>query len=76
MRHLAALQQVAIALGIATAAVLIRVSTSAATAPTGDAAAGYSWAPALSALLLLFPLMGAVRLPHGTGATASARRGD
>lgn len=70
----ATLQQVAVALGIATAALLIRIGTAAASAVTGDEVPGYSWAPGLAAILLILPLAGAIRLPHDTGSRATARR--
>jgi MFS family permease len=70
----ATLQQVAIALGIATAALLVRIATGAAENATGDSAIGYNWALALAALLLALPLLGALRLPHDTGSAARMPR--
>ncbi|KAA9105104.1 MFS transporter [Microbacterium rhizomatis] len=70
----ATLQQVAIALGIATGALLVRFGTAASGAVTGDEALGYSWAPGLAALLLVLPLGGAIRLPRDTGSGATRRR--
>jgi MFS family permease len=68
-----ALQQVAVALGLAAAAVFVRASTAVSEGVTGSAAAGYHGAFVLAAALLLLPLIGALRLPHGAGSRAIAR---
>ncbi|WP_233265351.1 MFS transporter [Leifsonia sp. AG29] len=69
-----ALQQVATALGLAVVAVFVRASTTVAADVTGSPLPGYHWAFGLAAALLLVPLFGAVGLPHGAGARATARR--
>jgi EmrB/QacA subfamily drug resistance transporter len=68
-----ALQQVAIALGLASAAVFVRASTAVAQGATGSPLPGYHWAFILAAALLLLPLAGALRLPRDAGARAIAR---
>ena len=69
-----ALQQVATALGLAVVAVFVRASTTVASDVTGSPLPGYHWAFGLAAALLIVPLVGALRLPHGVGARATARR--
>ncbi|MDR6972806.1 MFS transporter [Leifsonia shinshuensis] len=69
-----ALQQVAVALGLAVVAVFVRASTAVSEGLTGSALPGYHWAFALAAALLLLPLVGALRLPHDAGTRAIAAR--
>jgi MFS family permease len=69
-----ALQQVAVALGLAVVAVFVRASTAVSEGVTGSPLPGYHWAFALAAALLVLPLVGAFRLPHDAGARATVRR--
>lgn len=69
-----ALQQVAVALGLATAAVFVRASTAVSDGVTGSPLPGYHWAFTLAAALLLLPLIGAIRLPRDAGSRATVRR--
>ena len=68
------MQQVATGIGIAVAALIVRLTTAAAglLAPT-DAWLGYRWALAVVALLLLFPLIEAALLPRHAGEHATRR---
>ncbi|WP_374008236.1 MFS transporter [Leifsonia sp. LS-T14] len=68
-----ALQQVAVALGLAAAAVFVRASTAVAEGATGSPLPGYHWAFLLAGALLLLPLVGSFRLPRDAGARAIAR---
>jgi len=68
-----ALQQVAVALGLAVVAVFVRASTAVSEGVTGSPLPGYHWAFALAAALLVLPLVGAFRLPHDAGARAIVR---
>ncbi|MGN6125637.1 MAG: MFS transporter [Humibacter sp.] len=68
------MQQVAVGIGIAVAALIVRLTTAAAgaVAPT-DAWLGYRWALAVVALLLVFPLVEATLLPRHAGEHAARR---
>ncbi|GAB3398367.1 MFS transporter [Humibacter soli] len=68
------MQQVAVGIGIAVAALIVRLTTAAAgaVAPT-DAWLGYRWALAVVALLLVFPLVEAMLLPRHAGEHAARR---
>ncbi|MBG6237480.1 EmrB/QacA subfamily drug resistance transporter [Mycetocola sp. CAN_C7] len=70
------LQQVAVGLGIAAAALIVRATTLAATAvDPAQPELGYRWAFAVVAVLLLFPAVEAARMPVQAGAEVAARRG-
>jgi hypothetical protein len=68
------MQQVAVGVGIAVAALIVRLTTTAASAlgPT-DAWLGYRWALAVVAVLLIFPIVEAALLPRDAGVHAAAR---
>ncbi|WP_243061709.1 MFS transporter [Humibacter sp. RRB41] len=68
------MQQVAVGVGIAVAALIVRLTTAAAgmIAPT-DVWLGYRWALAVVALLLVFPLIEAALLPRHAGEHATKR---
>ncbi|WP_374107304.1 MFS transporter [Cryobacterium sp. 1639] len=69
------LQQVAVGLGIAVAALIVRATTAGASLV--DPAAGelgYRWAFPVLAVLLLVPTIEAWRMPAGSGAEVAARR--
>ena len=68
------MQQVAVGIGIAVAALIVRFTTAAAglLGPT-DTWLGYRWALAVVALLLMFPLVEAALLPRHAGEHAAAR---
>ena len=69
------MQQVAIGLGIAAAALIVRVTTLAASAvDPSQPELGYRWAFAVVAVLLLFPAIEAARMPVHAGAAAASRR--
>jgi MFS family permease len=69
------MQQVAVGLGVAVAALLVRVMTAAAGAIDADAAwLGYRWAFIVVALLLVVPAIEAARMPATAGAEVAARR--
>ncbi|QDZ15575.1 MFS transporter [Humibacter ginsenosidimutans] len=65
------MQQVAVGIGIAVAALIVRLTTTAASAigPT-DAWLGYRWALAVVAVLLVFPVVEAALLPRHAGSAA------
>lgn len=69
------MQQVATGLGIAVAALIVRVTTLAAEAiDPGQPELGYRWAFAVVAVLLLLPALEAARMPAHAGADVAARR--
>lgn len=69
------MQQVAIGLGIAAAALIVRVTTLAASAvDPSQPELGYRWAFAVVAVLLVFPAIEAARMPVHAGAAAASRR--
>jgi hypothetical protein len=69
------MQQVAVGLGVAVAALLVRVMTASAGAIDADAAwLGYRWAFIVVALLLVVPAIEAARMPATAGAEVAARR--
>jgi EmrB/QacA subfamily drug resistance transporter len=69
------MQQVATGLGIAVAALIVRVTTLAADAvDPGRPELGYRWAFGVVALLLLLPAIEAMRMPAQAGAEVAARR--
>jgi hypothetical protein len=68
------MQQVASGLGIAVAALLVRLGAGLAGSVTHDGAwLGYRWAFVGAAALLLIPLFEALTLPRHAGALATAR---
>ncbi len=68
------MQQVAVGVGVAVAALIVRLTTAAASAlGAADARLGYRWALALVALLLVFPLVEAALLPRHAGERATRR---
>jgi Arabinose efflux permease len=68
------MQQVATGLGIAVAALIVRLTTFAASAVgPADVWLGYRWALPVVALLLMFPLVEAALLPSHAGAEAVRR---
>jgi EmrB/QacA subfamily drug resistance transporter len=68
------MQQVAVGLGIAIAALIIRVTTAAASvADPGVTATGYRWAFIVVAVLMLYPLIESIRMPSHAGAEVAAR---
>jgi EmrB/QacA subfamily drug resistance transporter len=69
------MQQVATGLGIAVAALVVRVTTVAADAvDPGLPELGYRWAFGVVAVLLLLPAIEAARMPAQAGADVAARR--
>jgi EmrB/QacA subfamily drug resistance transporter len=69
------MQQLAIGLGIAVAALVVRVTTAAAgTVDPGLPELGYRWAFGVVALLLVLPAIEAARMPAQAGAEVAARR--
>ena len=69
------MQQVAIGLGIAVAALIVRATTAgAALIDPGQAELGYRWAFAVLAVLLLVPAVEAWRMSAQAGAEVAARR--
>jgi len=69
------LQQVAVGLGIAAAALIVRGTTAgAALIDPGAADLGYRWAFAVLAVLLLLPAIEAARMSREAGAEVAARR--
>ena len=69
------LQQVAVGLGIAAAALIVRGTTAGAALIDPDAAdLGYRWAFAVLAVLLLLPAIEAGRMSREAGAEVAARR--
>jgi EmrB/QacA subfamily drug resistance transporter len=68
------MQQVAVGIGIAVAALIVRLTTAAATVLSPqDAWLGYRWALAVVALLLVFPMVEAALLPRHAGEHAARR---
>lgn len=68
------MQQVAVGLGIAVAALVIRLTTAVASALSpADAWLGYRWALVVVALLLVFPVVEAALLPRHAGEHATRR---
>ncbi|WP_460516684.1 MFS transporter [Humibacter antri] len=68
------MQQVAVGVGIAVAALIVRLTTAAASAwGPSDAWLGYRWALAVVALLLVFPIVEAALLPRHAGEHAARR---
>jgi EmrB/QacA subfamily drug resistance transporter len=65
------MQQVATGLGIAVAALLVRLGSALAGASVGHPALGYRWAFVGAAALLLFPLAEAARMPAHAGSHAT-----
>ena len=69
------LQQVAVGLGIAVAALIVRATTAgAAVVDPATHELGYRWAFAVLAVLLLLPTIEAWRMPTQAGAEVAARR--
>jgi EmrB/QacA subfamily drug resistance transporter len=69
------LQQVAVGLGIAVAALIVRATTAgAAVVDPGEPELGYRWAFAVLAVLLLVPALEAWRMSAHAGAEVAARR--
>ncbi|NNC12642.1 MFS transporter [Planctomonas sp. JC2975] len=65
------MQQVAVGIGIAVAALIVRLTTAAAsTLGPSDAWLGYRWALAVVAVLLVFPIVEAALLPRHAGSAA------
>jgi hypothetical protein len=69
----ATLQQVAVGLGVAVGAILLRVGDAAFGGPTGSAP--YAAALVVLALFMLVPLVDAVRLPADSGDEVAGRAG-
>jgi EmrB/QacA subfamily drug resistance transporter len=68
------MQQVAVGLGVAVAALIVRVTTAAASVvDPGVTSTGYRWAFFVVALLMLWPLVEAVRMPAHAGAEVARR---
>jgi EmrB/QacA subfamily drug resistance transporter len=65
------MQQLAAGLGIAVAALLVRLGTSLSEYAAHDYHLGYRWAFVGAAALLLIPLFEAVRMPHAAGQNAT-----
>ena len=67
------MQQLSVGLGVAVAALLVRLGTALADAVAGQPLLGYRWAFVGAALLLLVPLVEALRMPAHAGSAATAR---
>jgi len=68
------MQQVAVGLGIAVAALIIRVTTAAASVvDPGVMATGYRWSFIVVAVLMLYPLIESIRMAAHAGAEVAAR---
>jgi len=68
------MQQVAVGLGIAVAALIVRVTTAAAAvADPGRIDLGYRWSFIIVALVMLYPMIEALRMPAHAGAEVAAR---
>lgn len=67
------MQQVAAGLGIAVAALLVRLGTGLAESVAHESWLGYRWAFVGAAALLLFPLIEAARMPAEAGSHATVR---
>ncbi|MEO8907268.1 MAG: MFS transporter, partial [Microbacteriaceae bacterium] len=68
------MQQIAVGLGVAVAALIVRVTTAAAAAvDPGQIDLGYRWSFIIVAVIMLYPMIEALRMPAHAGAEVAAR---
>ncbi|TAM70571.1 MAG: MFS transporter [Microbacteriaceae bacterium] len=68
------MQQIAVGLGVAVAALIVRVTTAAAeVVDPGRIDLGYRWSFIVVALVMLYPMIEALRMPAHAGAEVAAR---